>query len=78
MLGWHFFNPDIGMIVRDGDGDALIQHTKKQNSHVEYESVPYGEQVLFSRKRIKRGVRPNNSTLSLVCRESMGQNILAW
>ena len=33
------FNPDIGMIVRDGDGDALIQHTKKQNSHVEYESV---------------------------------------
>ena len=26
------FNPDTGMIVRDGDGDALIQHTKKQNS----------------------------------------------
>ena len=37
------FNPDTGMIVRDGDGDALIQHTKKQNSHVEYESVPYGD-----------------------------------
>lgn len=37
------FNPDTGMIVRDGDGDALIQHTKKQNSHVEYESFPWGD-----------------------------------
>lgn len=24
------FNPDTGMIVRDGDGDALIQHTKNR------------------------------------------------
>ena len=58
------FNPDTGMIVRDGDGDALIQHTKKQNSHVEYESFPYGDKYC-SRKRIKRGVRSSNSTHSL-------------
>lgn len=49
------FNPDTGMIVRDGDGDALIQHTKKQNSHVEYESVPYGDKHCSLAKELSEG-----------------------
>ena len=72
------FNPDIGMIVRDGDGDALIQHTKKQNSHVEYESVPYGDKYYSLAKELSEGYALQFYPLSLVCRESMGQNILAW
>ena len=49
------FNPDTGMIVRDGDGDALIQHTKKQNCHVDYESFPWGDKYYSLAKELSEG-----------------------
>lgn len=49
------FNPDTGMIVRNGDGDALIQHTQKQNSHVEYESRPWGDKSYSLANELSKG-----------------------
>lgn len=49
------FNPDTGMIVRDGDGDALIQRTKKQNCHVEYESFPWGDKNYSLASELSKG-----------------------
>ena len=49
------FNPDTGMIVRDGNEDVLIQHTKKQDCHMEYESCPWGDKYYSLANELSEG-----------------------
>ena len=51
------YNPETGMIVRDGDGDALIQHASKQNSRAGYESYPWGDKCYSIAKELAKGYR---------------------